>query len=170
MKPDTVYSTAWKTVKMKANITVKSNPYKAPLLFPCIKEWWAYVTVTPEDNSITVLSKGNSKGLTASIPLGGQWAPISIVGDNALWKKAQKIAKKNKASDTINKATPIFKPLCTASVWLPRYVASEITSRNQKDIEETKEKKAKYKKYCALLNPCIVKTPVVVRVKRETHV
>jgi len=28
-----------------------------------------------------------------------------------LWKKAQKIARKKKASDTINKATPMFKPL-----------------------------------------------------------
>lgn len=69
---------------------------------------------------MTVLSKGNSKGLTASIPAGGQWAPISIVGDKALWKKAQNIAKKNNASDTINRATPMFKPFWTASVWLPK--------------------------------------------------
>jgi hypothetical protein len=34
-----------------------------------------------------------------------------MVGDNALWKNVQNIAKKNKPSDTINKATPIFKPL-----------------------------------------------------------
>jgi len=31
-------------------------------------------------------------------------------------KKAQKIAKKNKASDTINRITPVFNPLCTAKV------------------------------------------------------
>jgi len=73
-------------------------------------EWCAYVTVTPLDNSKTVLSKGNSKGLIASIPIGGHCAPNSIVGDKSLWKKAQNIAKKNKASDTINKATPIFNP------------------------------------------------------------
>ena len=91
-----------------------TSPYKAPLLFPCINEWWEYVTVKPEDNNITVLSKGSSKGLTASIPDGGQCAPISMVGDNALWKKVQKMAKKNKASDTMNNPTPIFKPLCTA--------------------------------------------------------
>ena len=41
-----------------------------------------------------MLSKGNSKGLTASIPAGGQWAPSSTVGDSALWKKVQKMAKK----------------------------------------------------------------------------
>ena len=67
-----------------------------------------------------MFNKGNSKGLIESIPIGGHFAPNSIVGDNALWKKAQKIAKKNKASDTINNATPIFNPFCTAKVWLPK--------------------------------------------------
>ena len=92
------------------------------------------------------------------------------MGDNALWKNAQKIAKKNNASDTINKPTPMFKPLCTARVWLPKYVPSEITSLNQKDIENIRMNKAKATKYLALLKPCIVKTPVVVRVKSEIHV
>jgi hypothetical protein len=45
----------------------------------------------------------------------------------ALWKNVQNIAKKNKASDTINKPTPRFNPLWTARVWLPKYV--EITQR-----------------------------------------
>jgi len=31
-----------------------------------------------------VLSKGNSNGLTESIPLGGHCAPISIAGDREL--------------------------------------------------------------------------------------
>ena len=52
----------------------------------------------------------------ASIPIGGHCAPNSTVGDKALWKKAQNIAKKNNASLTINNATPMFKPLCTANV------------------------------------------------------
>jgi len=51
-----------------------------------------------------------------SIPKGGHLAPSSTVGERALWKKDQKIAKKNSASDIINKATPMFIPLCTASV------------------------------------------------------
>jgi len=51
--------------------------------------------------------------LIAVIPKGGQDAPNSTVGDKALWKNAQKIARKNNASDTINKATPIFIPRCT---------------------------------------------------------
>ena len=74
----------------------------------------------PDDSKITVFNKGNSKGSMASIPIGGHCAPNSTVGDNALWKKVQKIAKKNKASETINKATPMFKPFCTAKVWLPK--------------------------------------------------
>jgi len=63
-----------------------------------------------------VFNNGNSNGFIESIPIGGHLAPNSTVGDSALWKKAQNMAKKNKASDTINKATPMFRPLCTASV------------------------------------------------------
>jgi hypothetical protein len=58
-----------------------------------------------------VFNNGNSNALIASIPIGGHCAPNSTVGDKALWKYAQKIAKKNKASLIINKATPIFIPL-----------------------------------------------------------
>ena len=83
------------------------------------------------------------KGFTASIPIGGHWAPNSTVGVNALWKKAQKIAIKNKASETINKIIPKFKPFCTAKVWSPIKVPSVITSRNQKDIEDITKKVAK---------------------------
>ena len=34
----------------------------------------------------------------------------------------------------MNKPTPKFNPFCTAFVWLPRYVASEIISLNHKPI------------------------------------
>jgi len=63
-----------------------------------------------------VFNKGNSKGLIDSIPKGGHLAPNSTVGDKALWKNDQNMAKKNNASDAINKATPILIPLCTAKV------------------------------------------------------
>ena len=125
---------------------------------------------TPDDKRIIVLSNGSSKGLIASTPAGGQWAPNSVVGDSALWKKVQKIAKKNKASLTINNATPMFKPLCTASVWLPWYVASEITSLNQSDIENINVNSARYKLFCDKVNPCIVDTRLVVRAKSVKHV
>lgn len=120
----------------------------------------------PDDNKITVLSKGNSKGLIASIPIGGHIAPNSTVGERALWKKVQKIATKNKASDTINRATPMLSPLWTAKVWLPIYVPSDIISRNQNDIDNTKVKKANVRKYSELLNPWKDKTPEVVIVNK----
>jgi hypothetical protein len=75
--------------------------------------------VNPEESKITVFTNGNSKGSIASIPKGGHIAPSSTAGDKALWKNVQKMAKKNKASLTINKPTPKFNPLCTARVWLP---------------------------------------------------
>ena len=64
MKEDTEYSTPWKKVNITANIIVTAVPYKAPFLLPCIKEWWAYVIVTPEDNNNIVFNNVNSKGLT----------------------------------------------------------------------------------------------------------
>jgi len=38
-------------------------------------------------------------------------APSSTAGERALWKNVQNIARKNKASETINKPTPRFNPL-----------------------------------------------------------
>jgi len=163
---ETEYSIPWKAVNMIAKIIVNTKPYNDPLLLPCIKEWWAYVTVTPDDNKITVFNNGNSKGLIASIPIGGHIAPNSTVGERALWKKVQNIATKNKASDTINRATPIFKPLWTAKVWLPIYVPSDIISRNQNDIDNTNVNKANVKKYFAFTNPWKDRTADVVRVNK----
>jgi hypothetical protein len=42
------------------------------------------VTVTPDDNNITVLAKGISKGLIASIPFGGHIPPNSTAGERLL--------------------------------------------------------------------------------------
>lgn len=80
------------------------------------------------------------------------------------------MAKKKRASLTINKPIPMFKPLCTAKVWLPRYVASDIMSLNQSDIEKTNEKKPRLKLYPESVKPCILKTRLVVTVRRQTHV
>lgn len=117
-----------------------------------------------------MLSNGNSKALIASVPIGGHWAPSSTVGDKALWKYAQNIAKKNRASDTINRATPMFKPLCTADVWLPKYVPSDITSLNQKNILDTTRKSARGNQFPACAKPCIVETPEVVSVSKLIQV
>lgn len=116
------------------------------------------------------MSKGNSNGLTDSTPLGGHCAPTSTEGAKALWKNVQKMARKKSASLTMNKATPMLSPLCTARVWLPKYVASLIISLNHKHIDSINEINAKHKMSCVALNPCIVNTPEVVSVNRETHV
>ena len=80
------------------------------------------------------------------------------------------MAKKNKASETINKAIPIFNPLCTANVWLPKYVPSVTTSLNQRNILDISSKKAINNHSWELEKPCIVSTPDVVRLKRLRHV
>jgi hypothetical protein len=68
------------------------------------------VIVAPEQRRIKVLTKGTSKGLNASIPFGGHILPISTVGEILAAKKAQKKAKKNIISETINKIVPYLKP------------------------------------------------------------
>ena len=71
------------------------------------------------------------------IAWGGQIEPISIEGAKLEWKKAQKKAKKNIISETINKIIPYLKPVCTALVWWPSKVASRITSLHQIIIVKT---------------------------------
>ena len=45
--------------------------------------------------------------------------PTEIDGAKLRWKKAQKNAKKNITSETINKAIPNLNPLRTTQVWCP---------------------------------------------------
>jgi hypothetical protein len=59
------------------------------------------------------LRRGISKGLKGLIPLGGQFIPKSMFGDNLECKKAQKNAKKKKISEVINKIIPQRKPRVT---------------------------------------------------------
>lgn len=76
-------------------------------------EWCAQVTLTPLANKMVVFSKGMLNGLKAQILVGGQDIPISWVGLNLLWKKAQKNLKKNKTSDVMNKIIPHRRPFIT---------------------------------------------------------
>jgi hypothetical protein len=57
-----------------------------------------------------VFNNGTSIGSKTLIPFGGQIDPISITGANAAAKKAQKKAKKNITSETINNIIPYRKP------------------------------------------------------------
>jgi hypothetical protein len=65
---------------MIARMIVQNKPDIVPFLSPAIIEWCAQVSVEPEDSKIIVLSKGTSKGLRETIPLGGHIAPSSTVG------------------------------------------------------------------------------------------
>jgi hypothetical protein len=86
--------------------------------------------VTPDDTRIRVLRRGTLNGLKGDTPVGGQDKPISMLGDNLLWKKAQKNEKKNKTSEVINRIIPHFRPLITFEVCRPWKVDSRDTSRH----------------------------------------
>lgn len=88
-------------------------------LSPFIIAWCDQVTVAPDVNKRAVFNNGTSNGFKADIPIGGQTAPISIVGPKDEWKNAQKNEKKSIASEAINNNIPHLKPLCTINVWCP---------------------------------------------------
>jgi hypothetical protein len=66
----------------------------------------------------------------------------------------------------MNNITPKFNPFCTANVWLPKYVPSDIISRNQNDIDATTIKRAKKNTLYALLKLCIDNAPLNVKVNK----
>jgi hypothetical protein len=105
-----MYSKACNIVKTIAKATVKTNPQTASTFLPAVIAWWLYVIVAPEQRRINVFNNGIAVGSKTSIPFGGQMFPISIVGARLAAKKAQKKAKKNITSDTINRITPYRKP------------------------------------------------------------
>ena len=67
-------------------------------------------TVIPELSNVSVFSRGMAVGFRVSMPSGGQFAPISIVGASLLWKKAQKKEKKKSTSDEIKSIMPCLSP------------------------------------------------------------
>jgi len=66
--------------------------------------------VAPEVNKIKVFNKGIPQGLIISRPLGGQTPPRQKMVLYSHQKKAQKKAKKNIISETMNNKTPCLKP------------------------------------------------------------
>lgn len=131
-----IYSNIWNPVNVIANKTVNANANFAGSLRPIIISWCAQVTVAPDNNNNNVFNNGTPHGLNGIILAGGQTKPISIEGDRLEWKNAQKNAKKNITSESINSIIPDLKPHCTCSVWSPLNVASRITSRHQTNIDE----------------------------------
>lgn len=92
--------------------------------------WWDQVIVIPEANKIAVLRRGICIGLNGLIPKGGHIFPISIEGDNLLWKKAQKKDTKKRTSDVIKRIIPQRRPVTTKLVWSPWKVPSREISRH----------------------------------------
>lgn len=70
----------------------------------------------PEDKRSKVFKRGIPKGLSASIPKGGQLEPTATSGDKLAWKNPQNTLKNAITSLKINKANPRFKPRCTCFV------------------------------------------------------
>jgi len=64
------------------------------------------------------------------MPNGGQTDPISTLGDNLLWKNAQKKLRKKKISETINNAIPQRSPNSTIEVCKPWIAPSRLISRH----------------------------------------
>lgn len=114
LKGAEAYSYNWHKVKMtpKAIVTLKAVITSCLAFFepPIIKALWAQVILTPDESRITVFNKGSPHGFNTSIPSGGQIHPIAIDGANEQWKKAQKKAKKNIISETINNIIPNRNP------------------------------------------------------------
>lgn len=77
-----------------------------------------------------MFSNGICIGLNGEIPIGGHVDPSSMVGDNLLWKKAQKNERKKNTSEIINRIIPHRKPLVTIFVCNPWYVPSRVISRH----------------------------------------
>lgn len=49
-----------------------------------MREWWAHVTVTPEDSKVIVFKRGTWIGLKADTPEGGQVSPNPTIGARLL--------------------------------------------------------------------------------------
>jgi hypothetical protein len=97
---------------------------------PSVNLWCAHVTVAPEASRTAVFSKGTLNALIGVIPVGGHVHPISGVGAKALWKNAQKNAKKKQTSERINKIIPNRRHDRRFLVWRPLKVPSRIISRH----------------------------------------
>ncbi len=128
VKGASLYSIAWRSVKIAPRKTVSWRPWIDPFWSPATILWCAHVTVTPEERRNPVFSRGTANGSRACTPTGGQTHPRFGEIDQDLWKKAHKKDRKKKISDTINSTIPIRCALTTADVWYPMNVLSRITS------------------------------------------
>jgi hypothetical protein len=61
----------------------------------------------------------------------------------------------------------MLSPFCTAKVWLPKYVPSDITSLNHNDIDNIRANKANVKLFMAKLKFWKAKTALKVSVNKD---
>lgn len=125
-----IYSHIWRIEKVNPNEMVIIKELKACLKLLLIILWWDQEIEIPEEIKITVFKRGISNGLNGLIFLGGHIVPTSMLGDNLLWKKAQKNEIKKKISEIINKIIPNFNPHKTYDEWCPWRDASREISRH----------------------------------------
>ena len=69
--------------------------------------------VRPDKRRRDVFRSGMANGFNGSIPRGGHVQPVSGVGASALWKNAQKKARKNIISEAIKIIIPTRRPWAT---------------------------------------------------------
>lgn len=81
-----MYSIICINEKIIPNLIVKNNLIFLSFILFLIKLKWDHVIENPDEIKIIVLRRGISKGLNKIIPLGGHMAPISILGERAIWK------------------------------------------------------------------------------------
>lgn len=103
--------------------------------------WWAQVTDTLEERSVTVFRRGTLIDSKDSILIGGQYILDSDSVHKELLKKAQKNLKKNITSEKIKNSIPDFNLSSTSIVWYLVKVASKITSFHQKAKHKRAETK-----------------------------
>jgi len=133
-----IYSIAWSNVKYAPKRQVIIRDRLEFFMFFLIISLWVQVTDTPDLTKIIVFNKGTFIGLKELMYLGGQFNPISILGEILEWKYAQKNEKKNKTSEVINRIIPIFNPFEIIEKCEPCFVVSAIIFVHQKKADVVK--------------------------------
>lgn len=73
------------TLNTTANTRVNTSPNKVDERSRSTRAWWLNVKVEPDDSNSTVFNRGISKQSRGNVPIGGQYEPITTVGDNEEW-------------------------------------------------------------------------------------
>ncbi len=93
-----------------ANVIVTKSPEIASSLSSTNNAACAHVNEAPDVKSNAVFNNGIPQALIVAIPTGGHTPPISGTGFKLEWKNAQKKAKNNIISETMNNTNPKRSP------------------------------------------------------------